>query len=143
MGGNGVLHNGLLVRPNSAETVINLADGDRIQISKHILGFSKVCASAMLEDLASHNAPASPVSVSRAQSPANSPLTPRRQSTRLRAKVESPRASTPSCSEELFPAADNLAQNTTHVDSRRTPSTPPSKEPEVEAPLTQTRKNYF
>lgn len=90
LGTNGVLHNGVHVKPGAAQNWIDLADGDKLQISKHVLSFSYQPREKQPETPKEVQTPKS-TPRRRRQAASDSPMTPRRQSARLKAKYNSPR----------------------------------------------------
>lgn len=89
LGANGIVHNGSLLKPNASCDRVDLADGDKLQISKHTLSFSYPSLRPdPPKEVATPSPPRSPRRGR--QCKADSPVTPRRQSARLKAKYSSP-----------------------------------------------------
>lgn len=90
LGANGVGHNGKLLKPNHAQSWVNLAEGDKLQISKHILSFSYKLNMDQCQELSVRLSDSEAIPGCYRNVKAESPVTPRRQSARLKAKYSSP-----------------------------------------------------
>ncbi|WFC98073.1 hypothetical protein MYAM1_000795 [Malassezia yamatoensis] len=86
LGTNGIIYNGKPIKPSTPDIALDLSDGDVFQISKHHLSFSSCPEMDQLQSIDTLTSSSS----SRSGTLSSTPMTPRRQSARLQAKIQSP-----------------------------------------------------